>query len=639
MPRGASLVPQQRHPTESSIPEELKLSIFESPVMRYPVSLLDSNKGGNNSFNSVRQGAPQLPQVPIFDKRGKMTTKQIGVHDFHLRKQATFYWLRSHSWLSLISLSMLLYVGVLTGISVVYLIWSLSCGAHGDTNFVGAFYFTVVSLAANGGYMGESELMTDPTGVCYYGRTALVMMCSYANIIFVGLIAALVVSKAESSSKLASRVVFSRYCTLTAVPGHVDVWRLSFRLANLDNQQPLAHGRLRLFVVSTEPLKSYRLAKRARQQRLGKQQHWVSSRSAGPLTADTLQEQLCTEASFGDVVDNPELLAFMQHRLSQQRVMEALRRRQHGKGKKSRRAKREAENQQLQSSTSRRTTPCLPEVSRKTTPLQSTVNPASRNRHQRSSRRRAVLRPTTPSGTTPLVSTDTADNREPSSASTSTSSSVMSNCSVRTNVSLASLRSPIPQDSPQASVTAADCPLAAAPSTGLLAKQTAPASYHSIQVITGDTEHNPDDEDDTSMQRVHINTSELRWVCAEESYLASTAGDLSLWYPATITHIIDERSPLYRFLVPAAASLPTERPTSRSRFQIIAAYDAIEMESGAPIMAKNTYMAADIVTHHKFSTKLVYMKPYSSEVLLDYHYFNQVLPVTAVESSTTDSNR
>lgn len=164
----------------------------------------------------------------------------------------------------------------------------------------------------------------------------------------------------------------------------------------------------------------------------------------------------------------------------------------------------------------------------------------------------------------------------------------------------------------------------------------------------------PSDDDGNVMERVHLCIHEMRWTCAGETYLdRGERGQLSLWYPADIIHIIDERSPLHPFLErpQVAASLGSSCASAeamsgfarrtdlvRQHLQIVAVFDATEMESGSTITAKRTYTNEDIVAHYKFSDRLVHMHPESSEVLLDFHYFNALLPVHLVEPSTTESD-
>lgn len=173
-----------------------------------------------------------------------------------------------------------------------------------------------------------------------------------------------------------------------------------------------------------------------------------------------------------------------------------------------------------------------------------------------------------------------------------------------------------------------------------------------------------DNNDERELERVHLRVQEMRWTCAEETYIdRGDNGQLSLWYPATITHTIDERSPLYSFMqLPYVAASLKEGPSTmfgsarsddsrvhppslgantpdakRHRFQLVAVFDATEMESGSTITAKHTYTTVDIVAHYKFSDRLVHMQPESGEVMLDFHYFNALLPVDLIELSTTDS--
>lgn len=191
-----------------------------------------------------------------------------------------------------------------------------------------------------------------------------------------------------------------------------------------------------------------------------------------------------------------------------------------------------------------------------------------------------------------------------------------------------------------------------------------PAPMAALRADSGAVRVHDEEEGEQEMERVHLRVQEMRWTCAEETYLDhGDSGQLSLWYPATITHTIDERSPLYAFMQqPAVAASLREGPgtffnsarsedssvhptslqngpdSARHRFQLVAVFDATEMESGSTITAKRTYTTVDIVAHYKFSDRLVHMQPENGEVMLDFHYFNALLPMDLIELSTTDSD-
>ncbi|KAG5484588.1 hypothetical protein CUR178_07179 [Leishmania enriettii] len=712
MLRGVSLVPQQRGvkgPQE--LPSELANALLGGPAYKVPpdygsasgsgahLMLLSSpplsrrtldtqkhpSRGGARSSlvsrlfraGEHRYSTGLTGQVPVFDYDGRLTTRQIGVNTFRFRSLSLFYFFRSQPWMALITYSVVLYLIIVLLISVVYYAWGMVCGA--GMNVVSAIYFTVVSLAANGGYMGEDgETMTDATHVCYRGRTAIVMVCSYVNIVFVGLVAALVVSKAEYAGKLGHRVVFSDFCTLASIPGRVDQWRLVFRIANVDNHIPLALGKLRLFCVTAEPLKESHIRQQQQQQRQALQHSNRGKRLARSMWGGIHQLSPGMEPDGGSGVRQQQQMAVPTAEVSGNR-RDARARKQRAKGR----------NQRCSAPA-----PLASHDSARSGSREDKGEPARAQRHERrrtqrnqsprksgtggrteeanSSRRQRGRR----SGGPPSLQQSQGvrypesqgDRSASSGSSRSLSNTSLSSDTYTLSTSAASSQSRLAAEktgsanlcgnskekiSFDASSSVAET--RSAPSSAAAGKRSQlPIRIPEPAVSVPVQRHFPDEDGGNAMQRVHLCVEEMRWTCAGETYLdRGESGQLSLWYPAEIIHTIDERSPLHPFLEPphVAASLcsggsSAEVPcgsTCRAdipqrHFQIVAVFDATEMDSGSNITAKRTYTTENIVAHYRFSDRLVHMHPETNEVLLDFHYFNALLPMSLVEPSTTESD-
>ena len=721
MLRGESLAPQQRLGKDpQELPTELVNSIIGVSAHASPDYGGTGNINGSSAASlstSAQQQQQQQPaaasssfltrlfrvarrryqptnlsgQVPIFDVNGSLTTSQTGVNMFRFRSLSLFYFFRAQSWTVLITYSILLYLFIVLIITAAYYLWAMYCGA--GLNMVASIYFTVVSLAANGGYLGEDEdTMTDSTHVCYRGRTAIVMVCSYVNIVFVGLVAALVVGKAEYTGKLGHRVVFSDFCTLTSIPGRVGQYRLNFRMANVDNNIPLAHGLLRLFCVTAEPLQEYRL--RQKQMRLLKNSAPLTT--LGKTTYGKAQQLLPA----GEATNNSRAPAQPQPQPLTNTMLEGRRathQRHNAHGQQTARAQ-----QQQQQQRRRRHDQHRRRRDKGRGRDQAGSGSGSRGRH---SRRRATAAAGATGGLD-KADNDNSGDRQSSinkkrgddedqrtagagSGGSSSPSSLASRTSTPSRYSSASSSSfsmhssEIKETAKTGAATAAAAAstggggaaasdvtnssvtskqnsglYGASPLAGAVGSFTGPALNKSALRV-------PDsDDEDREIERVHLRVQELRWTCAEEAYLdRGDSGQLSLWYPVAISHVIDERSPLYSFVqLPYIAaslkegpamvlgsarsddssvhppSLGTNSPeAARHRFQLVAVFDATEMESGSTITAKRTYTTVDIVAHYKFSDRLVHMQQDSGEVMLDFHYFNALLPVDLIELSTTGS--
>ncbi|CAJ1018013.1 hypothetical protein Q4I32_001473 [Leishmania shawi] len=671
MLRGVSLTPQERAvKVPHDLPSELKSSILGVPLFDVPPDY--GSTGVSRPGFSVRgasspawcgvsqtQGLSRRPalaslmsrmcctkhrdprsltgQVPVFDDRGHLTAHQVGVNTFRFRSLSLFYFLRSQSWTILLTYSVALYLIIVLLITGAYYAWGMACGAQ--VNVVSAIYFTVVSLAANGGYMGEDEdVMSVATHRCYSGRTAIVMVCSYVNILFVGLVATLVVGKAAHTDKLGHRVVFSDFCTLTSLPGRANPWRLVFRMANVDNHIPLARGKLRLFCVTAEPLKEYHIQQH--QPQALRDAHLVKelAGSTGECTHQHLPRVVLVG---GDGEGKPQRTAVP--------ATESDENRHAAKAQKRRKKER-----------SRQCSPPAPHDSAGRSSREDKSRPAPAQRHHRRRKQRDQQLHTTGSGIRAGEAASQGGHRGQRSegrggvqctereAHQSALSSPSRSSSASSSRTTASSTLSTSASSSHSSGASSSCAASA------VKRSVLPTGIPEPDVSLSMQSHGFVENNGHVMERVHLCVREMRWTCAGERYLDhGESGQLSLWYPTEIIHIIDERSPLHPFLeLPhVAASLGSggtsaEVPSTfasradvvRAHFQIVAVFDATEMESGSTITAKRTYTSEEIITHYKFSDRLVHIHSQSNEVMLDFHYFNSLLPVDLVEPSTTESD-
>ncbi|CUG66837.1 potassium ion channel protein, putative, partial [Bodo saltans] len=186
--------------------------------------------------------------VPIFTHDGGLNADVEGVSQLQFQKLTWFYSLLSISWGRVVLLSGALYMSVVLAFAMVYYGMCWACGAK--TTVIGSLYFVVVSISANGGYMGEDIDVLYPGHRCFAQRTYLVMVASYAGILIGALIATTFIAKISMHNKLQHRIVFSDYMTLTQT--EMESYVLSFRVANISSS-PMVHGRLRLYLVSLKP--------------------------------------------------------------------------------------------------------------------------------------------------------------------------------------------------------------------------------------------------------------------------------------------------------------------------------------------------------------------------------------------------
>ncbi|KPA77538.1 hypothetical protein ABB37_06917 [Leptomonas pyrrhocoris] len=721
MLRGVSLAPQQRVAKDTQeLPTELVNSIIGVSAHAPPDYGATGSTGGASLLSTAAPqtgassgGAPSLltrlfrsarrrcetnmpSQVPVFDANGNLTTSQTGVNTFRFRSLSLFYFFRAQPWTALITYSVLLYLAIVLLISAAYYVWGVYCGA--GLNVVVSIYFTVVSLAANGGYLGEDEgTMTDSTHMCYRGRTMIVMVCSYVNIVFVGLVAALVVGKAEYTGKLGHRVVFSDFCTLSSIPGRVGQYRLTFRMANVDNNIPLAHGKLRVFCVTSEPLQEYR--RRQKQLYLLKNSAPTKAMSTTPSSLrGSPQPQALTEAVLEDRSAALQRHQHKRHHHSSNTPAPAAAAAAAARPLSTRR-NIQAALAPLRSSSAlatdqQETRPPPPRRrcgrGRSVPPADAASGPEAVDDEKKKEVKEAgddVQRSAgTSSGGSSASSSRTSSRSRSSSASASRSSSTSSHASAVQEPTTAKLDSraaargaaaAVASDVTNSSVTSKQnsALYAASPLTAAAGSFSGPGFHKQAVAAAAAVLQVPDEDSgngDRGMERVHLRVQEMRWTCAEESYVDhGDSGQLSLWYPVNITHTIDERSPLYSFMqLPFVAASLKEGPSmvfgsarsddssvhppslgaaaanndksrldaAHHRFQLVAVFDATEMESGSTITAKHTYTTVDIVAHYRFSERLVHMQPSSGEVMLDFHYFNALLPADLIELSTTDSD-
>lgn len=233
---------------------------------------LTANSAGQSSYGAAGAfSINRFPTVlaPLFDSDDAIQKKQKGLKYGFLERPSFFLYLLNLPWSHLLLFSIASYVAVVTVFAVLYFLWGEFCDAghsqlhaanQSNTTFssyenpkVLSYYFSIVSLAANGGYLSEPEEMINASHACFTGRTVLVGMCSYTNIVFVGLVAALLVGKAASKEKLGKRILFSDSCVMDAVENDPNVEGiLSFRVADLEPQNAVLQGTLKLYLVKVE---------------------------------------------------------------------------------------------------------------------------------------------------------------------------------------------------------------------------------------------------------------------------------------------------------------------------------------------------------------------------------------------------
>ncbi|RNF09360.1 oligoribonuclease [Trypanosoma rangeli] len=561
--------------------------------------------------------------VRVFDKDGGLRTREVGVKRFQFARLSIFYMLRSLTWPILCTYLFVLYLAVLFVFAMLYFIWGSVCGAWQGTTWATALYFTVVSLAANGGYFGEpADTMLCPTHPCFSGRTFIVMLLSYTNIIFVGLVAALVVGKAEYGGKLSQRIVFSDFCSLTPLPGRRDrSWCLTFRMANSDGQKPLAHGRLRVFIITAEPLKDHRMLCKADTTT----QH--AGTAPGKLPRGKGEDDGGRQRS---------------HRAPTPVAEPA-------------RETGEAEREASAGFHSCLGTP-RDEVAQEEAPGEARQTPV-RGERQRRRRQKRQQSPKVCEASTEGGGEGEEDAAGAKSIALLSITEVGGSNSSAAAVDVVGGQRHKDYD-PLLSATTGGDPVQqrySATQQHSIVDAGGSSGYSEVRIpvaVAGGAGGNDDsdsNEDYDGFERVSICVEELRWECPNERYVEARQGQLALWVPVSITHVIDRHSPLYRYMghagaddaepatmmQPGAAGWATN---SLCSFQIVATFDATEMESGANIMAKRTYTAHDIVAHYQFSNKMVLVRPGSREVLVDYHYFNEMLPVPTGEYVATDKD-
>ncbi|CCW69528.1 unnamed protein product [Phytomonas sp. Hart1] len=565
-----------------------------------------------------------LPDVKVraFDKQGNMTTKQCGMASFYLRQTTLFYFIRSYPWSWLMVISIVFYLVLVMGITGLYYGWAWACGGPDSTSAITSLYFTVVSLAANGGYMGEAASMENPSNVCYYGRTFIVMLASFTNIILVGLIAALVVGKAESTGKFGNRIIFSNFCTLTRATWQQKTWELKFRMANIASKKPLAQGQLHLFCIFLEPLNDdHTLIKTL----LEKES--IQCKKACALDQETApMEALSNDAinETHDLTSNSAFVSASNVSLSKTsdpknkdpvRVSEFLEKLS---------IRGEGNIDQKES----------PDEAEWTLPMEKNVDtiPFPLLGHKEDEKSDEDKKNSSSErDTNPFIIRVHSDEKEKPPRVYGGTSNV-EECEI--NLLYTQKRSGNTlqiKNRCQSNTFSAEV-------DPLLGKSH-PNNQHDYL-----EEHLRSEEENSGrIQQVKLRVVELQWSCSEEEFLDKENRQLSLWYPSTICHVVDKHSPLYRFFYNQVKNSSFSSSTDKDKhsldtsstliglpefFQIVAVFDGIETESGATIMEKHAYTSIDILRNYKFSNNLMNMHTESSEIHLNYNFFNVVYPIT-----------
>ena len=210
--------------------------------------------------------------VPLFNSDGALTCRLNGVDVLEFSKKTVFYTLITQSWRMLFAGTVGVYLAVVAIFAAVYYVMSFLCSAN--PSIVTSVYFVVVSISANGGYLGEDPHVL-PGSSCFTYRTYVVLACSYMNIVMGAILAALLVAKATTNVNLAHRIVFSHFAVITEehTEGNKSREMLEFRIACVAHHA-LIHGRLRLYVITNH-------------QHLGK-----VSRPLGQTTVRLMDEEL-----------------------------------------------------------------------------------------------------------------------------------------------------------------------------------------------------------------------------------------------------------------------------------------------------------------------------------------------------------
>lgn len=533
--------------------------------------------------------------APLFTVDGHLQHEVEGVNTFRFKRLVLFDWVVSLPWRYVWMLSISAYVGVVTVFAILYNIWGSLCGGwfnkRGSTTVV-SYYFSIVSLAANGGYLSEPPEMVDSGNACFAGRTVLVGACSFTNILFVAVVAALVVSKVSNRERWSRRVLFSEYCTLqevevvhaapatdddeeeddastseeehdgehassgseqgsnTAIPKgdtgddeeatvvvedeeEGPVWLLSLRLADL-HRQSLSKGTLRLYCVSVEPPTSETTA------------------IATPTTTTTTTTH--------KVVSSPLLPASPLQRPRRLSMRERSLRSTGGAWKKKKKGK---------ASNHRRD--------------EEHHSPAAADHHHHH------------------------HHTKRQQGNNHLSSGHHSNMWLQSQKEEEEVR--LHHASPYV-----------IPRVTELTWHCVEERHQQDMVFPFPTALSSA----ASLSSLHLNSH-------HHHHHHSSSNDLRLWYPVTIQHVVDATSPLYPYIFArlcpgaAAAAAGVTGAVSCGAFQIVASFDAEDQATAAPIHAKAAYTPLNIVKGFRFSHELVQLDRDTGKVVVNFDAFNTLL--------------
>ncbi|CAG2172516.1 unnamed protein product [Oppiella nova] len=112
----------------------------------------------------------------------------------------------------------------------------------------------------------------------------------------------------------------------------------------------------------------------------------------------------------------------------------------------------------------------------------------------------------------------------------------------------------------------------------------------------------------------------------EANFDSSNANDVFLIWPATIVHIIDEKSPFFNL---------SSEEMMREKFEIIVILEGTIESTGQSIQARSSYLPSEILWGHRFEQLVSYRRE-SGEYRVDYGRFNNTYEVDTPLCSAKD---
>lgn len=562
---------------------------------------------------------PSTSSVPIFNHAGSINAEVRGVSTLQFNRLTWYYSLLKLPWKYMLGLSFALYITVVTLFTVLYYTMCHLCGAN--VSIVSALYFVIVSISANGGYMGEDQNVMYPGHRCFAHRTYLIMFASYISILLGAMIATVFIAKASTHEKLQHRVVFSDYVTLNMLS--MDTFRMSFRVSSIA-ERPMVHGSMRLYLVSMVAGASTRQKKTERQLAEERKRHAALKPHMRRQSILDISPALHP----GHLTTGKE-----------------------GGG---------------------------------TPPWRHHSAPAGALLHHDSSAREITVpipppdvEVENPSAAAPLTKKNSSSNNYGTLQESEDFPGGDSEGKVQNHSLVFGKEMLPPIGDSQAAARRMSLGDAGAGDNG--------EDGHSYYTDTAPIRLRPADEDDEDEVPLSVRIEELPWACDEEIPLPGCQGDLNLWFPATINHIIDVDSPLYYVItgkprptqgglyhaghrhfmhsndVPhrshaaAAAAAGNLGSTGKGKrgdmgaslqsnigqqsFQIVAVFEATDSATSTIIQSKHVYTPDNLIAHYHFAAETLMsqkrakedvnhhgIQVAAKETTIDYCRFNELIP-------------